>query len=269
MNLALGLAFLLGVSVGIGPAQTGSELLTKLGLNLDAAKEAVLDSLASGRVYNNEAMRAFKALASPARASIVRGGLAAIKAYVETAEFKAAYAKYRENEKPNPPEVRLSAAEQWEKQKADFEKQIAETRKNMAGLDAETRKTMEAAVKQMQAQMETMEKDTQTRELMQQMVEAQKVEDKKQYAERLKVWEENYPVDSRLLIKKRIRDFLAISAEIDFSAKLVASGSQMRFANADYEGKPDEWKICFRAGQEATVAARAFAQTWLAELEKK
>jgi hypothetical protein len=121
----------------------------------------------------------------------------------------------------------------------------------------------------MQAQMETMEKDTQTREIMQQMVDAQKVEDKKQYAEQLKVWEENYPVDPRLLIKKRIRDFLAISADIDFSAKLVARGSQMRFANEDYEGKPDEWKICFRAGQEATAAARAFAQSWLAELEKK
>jgi hypothetical protein len=43
----------------------------------------------------------------------------------------------------------------------------------------------------------------------------------------------------------------------------------MRFANEDYEGKPAEWKICFRAGKEATEAARAFARSWLTELEKK
>jgi hypothetical protein len=269
MQFALGLTFLLGFFVGIGPAQTGSEIPTKLGLNLASAKEAVLESLTSGSVYNDAAMRTFKALAPAARAAIVRGGLDAIKAYVETAEFKAAYMKFRDNEKPNPPEARPSADEAWKKQKADFEKQIAEMKKNLAGLDAETRKSMEAAVKQMQAQMEKMDKDTATRDLMRQMVEAQKVEDKNQYAEQVKVWEENYPADPRILIQKRIRDFLETSADVDFEAKLIASGSKKRFANEDFEGKPAEWKICFRAGKEATEAARAFARSWLTELEKK
>jgi hypothetical protein len=269
MNLALSLMVWLGFSLGIGPAQTGSEIPTKLGLNLASAKEAVLESLTSGSVYNDAAMRTFKALAPSARTAIVRGGLAAIKEYVGTAEFKAAYMKFRDNEKPNPPEARPSADEAWKKQKADFEKQIAEMKKNLAGLDAETRKSMEAAVKQMQAQMEKMDKDTATRDLMRQMVEAQKVEDKNQYAEQVKAWEENYPADPRILIQKRIRDFLETSADVDFAAKLIASGSKMRFANEDYEGKPAEWKICFRAGKEATEAARAFARSWLTELEKK
>jgi len=269
MHLTLGLTFLLGFFFGAGPAQTGSEIPAKLGLNLNTAKEAVLDSLTSGSVYNDAAMRVFKALAPSARAAIVRGGLAAIKEYVGTAEFKAAYAKYREDEKPKLPDARPSADEAWKKQKADFEKQIAEMKKNLAGFDVETRKTMEAAIKQMQAQMETMEKDTATRDLMRQMVEAQRIEDKNQYAEQVKVWEENYPADLRILIQKRIREFLETSADVDFAAKLIASGSKMRFANEDDEGKPAEWKICFRAGKEATEAARAFARSWLAELEKK
>jgi hypothetical protein len=269
MHFALGLTFLLGFFVGVGPAQTGSEIPAKLGLNLNTAKEAVLESLIGGSVYNDAAMRAFKALAPSARAAIVRGGLAAIKEYVGAAEFKAAYAKFRDNEKPNPPEARPSADEAWKKQKADFEKQIVEMKKNLAGFDAETRKSMEAAIKQMQAQMETMDKDTATRDLMRQMAEAQKVEDKNRYQEQLKTWEENYPADPRVLIQKRIRDFLETSADVDFAAKLIASGSKMRFANEDHEVKPAEWKICFRAGKEATEAARTFARAWLAELERK
>jgi hypothetical protein len=42
----------------------------------------------------------------------------------------------------------------------------------------------------------------------------------------------------------------------------------MVFADEKLEAKPAEWKLCFRAGKEATGAARAFAEGWLAELEK-
>jgi len=162
----------------------------------------------------------------------------------------------------------LSADEQIKQQKADFEKEVVEMRKNMAGLDAETKKTMEESIKQMQAQMDKMATDPEQKELMRQMVEMQRAENQNQYAEELKVWEENYPADPRLLIKKRIGDFLDMSADVDFSAKLVQSGSLKRFDNEEYEGKPSEWKLCFRAGKEATEAARAFTQSWLAELEK-
>jgi hypothetical protein len=42
----------------------------------------------------------------------------------------------------------------------------------------------------------------------------------------------------------------------------------MVFVNNDYERKPPEWKLCFRAGKEATAAARVFASDWLAELKR-
>ena len=139
----------------------------------------------------------------------------------------------------------------------------------MAALDAETRKTMEAGIQQMRAQMEAMEKDPQQKELMRQMTEMARAEDKKRYEEQLKAWEEKFPAEPRVLIKKRINDFLAASADVDFSAKLLPRGDKMVFANEEYEQKPPEWKVCFRAGKEATEAARAFAKAWLAELEKQ
>ena len=36
--------------------------------------------------------------------------------------------------------------------------------------------------------------------------------------------------------------------------------------NPAYERKPGQWKMCYRAGKEATAAARAAVQAWLKEL---
>jgi hypothetical protein len=261
-----GLVLLIGGSGGFIAAQSGSDILVKLGLEPASAKESIMASLASGSVYNDEAIEAFKSLPVSARATIVQAGLGWIKTYVETAEFKTAYREFRDGKKPEAPAAQPSADEALKKQKADFEKQIAEMRKNMAALDAETRKTMEAGIQQMRAQMEAMGKDPQQKELMGQMTEMARAEDKKRYEEQLKAWEEKFPNEPRVLIKRRINDFLAASADVDFSAKLLLRGDKMVFANEEYEQKPPEWKICFRAGREATEAARAFAKSWLAEL---
>ena len=267
--LFLGLVWFIGGSGGFIAAQSGSDILVKLGLEPASAKASILDSLASGNVYNDMAMKAFKVLSASARAEIVRTGLKWIRAYAETTEFKEAYRKFRDGKKPETPAVRPSADETLKKQKDDFEKQIAETRKSMAALDAETRKTMEAGIQQMRAQIEAMEKDPQQKDLMRQMTEMARAEDKKRYEEQLKAWEEKFPAEPRVLIKKRINDFQAASADVDFSAKLLPRGDKMVFANDEYEQKPPEWKVCFRAGREATEAARAFAKAWLAELEKQ
>ena len=198
----------------------------------------------------------------------MRAGLAWIKSYVSTAEFKAAYSELREQEKPEAPAPRPSADDQIAKMKADMEKSIAETRKNMAAIDAETRKIMEASI-QADARPDGADGEgSGQRTLMRQMAEMSVAEDKKGHEEKLKEWERHYPADPRLLIKSRIREFLAASAGVDFAAKLLPRGDKMVFANDDYEQKPAEWKLCFRAGKEATGAARAFAATWLAELGK-
>ena len=57
----------------------------------------------------------------------------------------------------------------------------------------------------------------------------------------------------------------------DRSGKLIGPGdvvaqTRQAFENAAYEQKPSQWKMCFRAGKEATGAARATAQAWLKEL---
>ena len=250
-------------------AQNSPDVLAKLALDPATAKESVLHSLASGSVYNYAAIEAFKSLPPGSRAAIVRVGLDWIKAYAGTAEFKAAYQALREEKKPEAPAARPAADDAMKKQRADFEKQVADMRKGMANLDAATKETLEKNIREMRAQIEAMEKDPEQKKLMGQMTEMQRSDDKKKYDEQLADWNAKFPSDLRLLIKKRITDFLAASAGLDYAAKLVPRGERMVFDREDYERKPLEWKICFRAGREATEAARAFAKAWLMELEGK
>ena len=86
-------------------------------------------------------MKAFKALPAASRAATVSAGLGWIKAYAGSGEFAAAYAAWREKERPEPPAPRPAADEQTKKMKADMEKNIAEMRKGMAAMDAETQKS--------------------------------------------------------------------------------------------------------------------------------
>lgn len=77
--------------------------------------------------------------------------------------------------------------------------------------------------------------------------------------------EKKYPSDPDELVKKRLTDFLAISATVDFDAELNGG----RFVNPEYEKKSPDWKMCYRAGKDVVEAARVEAQKWLDELNGK
>lgn len=266
--LGFGATLLMGLAGGFLAGQAGSEALAKLGIDKASAGPNVLSSLTSGYIYDSAAAKAFKALPAPARAEVVRAGLDWVKAYVASAEFKIAYKQHRESQKPNPPEPVPSAEETLAKMKADMEKGIENMRQVQATADAATKKSMEDAIKQVRAQMEELDKNPQMKENLRLGAEMQRTSNKNDYEARLKSWNEDLPEDPGALIVKRIRQFLTTSADVDFSAELLRRGDRMVFAKEDYEQKSAYWKTCFRAGKEATEAARAFAKTWLAELEK-
>lgn len=88
------------------------------------------------------------------------------------------------------------------------------------------------------------------------------------YKEQLAQWKQEYPATGREMVKRRLKEFLAESADVDFDAKLVRRGGKMRFANDTYESeKSGEWKVCYRAGRLPVEKARSFAKSWLAELK--
>jgi hypothetical protein len=87
--------------------------------------------------------------------------------------------------------------------------------------------------------------------------------DQEAYTGRLAAFERRWPADPKSLVARRLQEFLDISADVDFDAKLVPAGKLMRFADPRYEEKPPTWKLCFRSGREAVAAAREAAHAWL------
>lgn len=68
-------------------------------------------------------------------------------------------------------------------------------------------------------------------------------------------------------LEERLVYFLEATRRLPFDAALVEGRNGRKlFADPALEAKPHWWKFCFRAGPEATAAARAFATSWLAEL---
>lgn len=253
------------VAMLVAPVAGGADILSQLGIPLDAAKEAIGSVITAG-VYNpGLPAQAFKLMPPAARAQAATAGVAWLKAYVATPDFKRQYLQVRENHKPTPqtydttPEQELQKADDQQKQ------QFEESKRAIASLPPEQRKAMEDALKNaadLAAKMNTPE----SRKIRLDAIKAERAQEAKEYDTALAKWKQEYPDDPRPLVARRLREFLQLSADVDFNAKLTTANGVSTFENPAYQAKSSQWKMCYRAGREATGAARAAIQAWLTEL---
>ena len=249
----------------IAAAAYAADVLSQLGIPPDSAKEAVQIVLNTG--VNNPGLPAkvFKATPAAARAEIASAGIAWVRSYTESAEFKAKWAEIRETHKPPVPEFEGTPEDEVKKADDEQKQQAEESKKALASLPAETRKQIEDGMKAADAARASMN-TPEMRKMRIDAIAAMRAERTKQFELEMANWKRDYPESPAPAVAKRIREFLAFSADVDFGAKLVAKDGKMKFENPAYEAKSSQWKMCFRAGKEATAAARAAAQAWLKEL---
>lgn len=230
------------------------------------AEKAVLSSLADGSVSTNRVREIFRAASPTVRTALVEQVLVWTKAYVNSPRFAKDYAAFRADAEPKR-EERLSIDEELQRRRDERAAELEEARKNIAELPAEHRKAAEdgyrAAVESMK-QLDTPE----LRRIERQALEGERKAEDEEYEEQRADWEEGYPENPMDLVKTRLEEFLETTEDVDFAAQTVRKSDKLRFADAEYESKPPEWKLAYRAGKEPTEKARAFAKAWLAELEK-
>ncbi len=260
--LALGLA-VTGLAAVI--AQTA---LSRLNVPESDARQYLVDSITTGYPSRSLAMtRAFLALPPVARAEVVTAALAWAKTVTMSPAFTAIYLKRREQTKPTPPQFEGSVDDALKKMNAEQRKSLEEMKKSIPTMPAEMRPTMEATLKQMTQMIESQEKDPKFQQMMRQGLEMQRTGELQEYKEALAAWETRYPPDPKPLMIAGLKKFLALPADVDFTAKVVKVAGMLKFENPEYEAKPADWKLVYRAGKEAMTAARRSAQAWLAELE--
>jgi hypothetical protein len=249
-----------GVCAGIMLAQGA---LASLGVS-EATGKAIVDGwLDSGFINASPAAKTLKPALPASRATMVRNAVAWARAYTESPAFKAEYERRRQGARPAPPEAKGTVDDEMARQSAERKTDLEEMMKGLAQLPPDTRKSMEAAIKEAGAANRKMETDPQMVAMLRQGIEAQRASEQEAYQGRLEAYGRRWPADPKALVARRLKEFLEVSADVDFDARLVPAGKLMRFADAGYEQKPPTWKLCYRAGREATAAAREAAQAWL------
>ena len=262
---AAAIVLLLGAA---GTRGLAADVLSDLGISEGRAREAFFDSFASGAVSLVGNVQVFKAAAPQLRAGMVKTVTALARTYAESDEFARRYVDHREANAPDPLPAAKTADEVLAKQRADYEKQVTDMRAMFDQITPQQREVLERGFNEMRARFDAVETDG-TKAQLTDLLDAQRERDVAAYEARMKQYERDFPKDSRVLIAARLRRFLDVTRDIDFSAPLVERDRRMRFADPGLESRPAEWKMCFRAGQLASDAAREFAQDWLKVLDAK
>lgn len=264
--------FVVALGIFIVPAviHSAQDALAQLGVSPGAARDAVMTGVTSGSVNTWAAAAAFKKADAAVRAQLAGGAIAWAKAYTQSTEFASAYAKLREDRKPQPPVYTDTPEEALEKllakQKADAQKSAEDMKKALETMPPDVRKQVEEGLKGAAAAMAQMD----TPEMRKVQLDGMRMEResrKTQYDADIKKWEAEYPANPAPLIAKRLRAFLDLSASVNFDATVEPRDGKLRFVDPQYERKPADWKLCYRAGRPAVEAARAAAEVWLTELK--
>jgi hypothetical protein len=243
--------------------------MADFGLDENELKSGIVNSLTHGYLAAYPDKKLFRAASAAAQAAFVKNTMSWVQSYTETAAFKAEYEKKRQEAKPSPAKSKGSPDEQYAMFQAEQRRNIETMKKDLAKMPPEMRKQMQEAVKQMEANVDISTKDPQMAARLKESYRQNAIDEQKGYQNRLKEWETKYPADTRVLIAARLREFLELSRDIPFEAKLVSKGEVKRFADPQYEGKSSQWKQCFRAGRQPVQAARAYALNWLSQIGKK
>lgn len=223
------------------------------------AKEVVFQALCDGDLFGLPGSPLLKQVPASARVAVVRAAGEAVKAWTRTAEFKARYAAWRVEQlplMPPPPRTRAQLVKQAKAeiatQRAEMEQALAGTTPDQKELVAQTRAQAEAVFKQQLRDADSPDAEE---------------NDRQRYHAELSAWEEasaTVPQDPKVRLRALLQAFLEQTAGVDFKAALKPDRS---FVRSDFEEQSRAWKAAYRAGPEATAAARDFATTWLKELQ--
>jgi hypothetical protein len=256
-------AFVLAAAV---PATLlAADVLSQLGIPPGAATEAVGTVITAGISNPGLPAQAFKALPPAARAQAAAAGVAWVKTYVNSPDFRRQYAQIKQHHKPEAPAWDRTPEQELQKQDEEQKQQLSESKEAIASLPPEQRKAVEAAMQNaadLSARMNTPE----MRKMKLDGITSERTERTQEYEAALARWKQDYPDDPKPIVVRRLREFLQLSADVDYNAKVTSLGSALVFENPAYQAKSSQWKMCYRAGREATAAARAAVQAWLGEL---
>lgn len=71
----------------------------------------------------------------------------------------------------------------------------------------------------------------------------------------------------KAVVRSTLEQFVRTAKTVDFDAQTTAKGGMLVFVDPKYEKRSNLWRLLYRNGKEPTLAAVAFAEEWLKELQ--
>jgi hypothetical protein len=243
------------------------EIWAQLGLTKQDANTSISSGFLDG-YFSYYAAKNAKNIATGNRAAIVKELGAYAKTYINSEPFRKEYEQLRESRKPVVPRAAKTIDEVRAEQKQNLEKSIKEMEPMLKMDNPDVKKAAKDGLVYLQKQLAEMSDPASP--IIKLLADGEKMTyeiNMTNYKESLAKWEKDMPVNYQGLVKNRLQHFLDQTAGVDFTAELKEQNGKKRFVNPAYEAKSTEWKQAFRAGKEATEAARNFAEQWIKEIK--
>src|SRR4051812_17266721 len=117
-----------------GAVAAAADVLSQLGITFDAAKEAVGSVITAG-VYNpGLPAQAFKLMPPAVRGQVATAGVAWLKTYTASPDFKRQYLQMRDMHKPQAPAYEMTPEQEMQKSREDGARQLEESKRAIAAL---------------------------------------------------------------------------------------------------------------------------------------
>lgn len=235
----------LALSLAVPGLLLAADILMSLGLKQAEFEEACFQFVKEPeRLPHLQITPAMRAMAVFQRKSAVEALGAKAKAYYASEAFRQRWAEYRSQ---------FTGGEERERQREAAESQV--------------HGQVDAALQQME-QMMPMLPPAQQAEVRKALAKAKA--EKAEKARKAKTGEGDSdapPKDPNVQLKKALKHFLAVTDGVDYGAGVSLQNGRKYFSNKDFEAKPAEWKMAYRAGREASEGARNYVRAWLAALK--
>ncbi|WP_143075924.1 hypothetical protein [Parafilimonas terrae] len=243
------------------------DVFATIGISASQANEKISSSILNGYMQT-WGIKNVKNIAAGNRAAVAMDLLSYTKKYLSSDDFARLYAAEKENHKPSFPPV-PATPEAYRKELIDQAKQTADdAQKYYDNATAEDKTTFKSSLDDAKKYLEDLQKpDNEFLKYYADNYSTTLEYYKKDSASKAAKWQEKYPDNAMLFVKKRLEEFMTATADVDFNAATVERNGKLYFADQKYEAKNNKWKMAFRAGSDVVQTSRTFVQQWINEIK--
>ncbi|MGN6355814.1 MAG: hypothetical protein ACTHLB_20675 [Parafilimonas sp.] len=244
-----------------------NDVFAIIGISSTQANEKISNSILNGYMQT-WGIKNVKNIAAGNRSAVAMDLLSHTKKYLSSDDFVRLYAAEKENHKPQLPAA-PATPEAYRKELIGQATQTLESaQKYYDNASAEDKASFKSALDDAKKYLEDLQKpDNEFLKYYTDNYATMLEYYSKDSTDKAAKWQESYPDNPMLFIKKRLEEFMAATADIDFNAATIERNGKLYFADQKYEAKNNKWKMAFRAGSDVVQTSRTFVQQWINEIK--